>query len=162
MTQHSYVHEEKREKTKCPLCKYEVSRKSDLPKHIKNVHEGKRDHKCQNCGKEYTDKKNLNQHIKRVHEDHVRDEQCTQCGTLFFTKEVLNRHVKYVHDTEQNPKLLKCEFCGKGFTKNRMQRHLKVHKGSRDYVCHICKYLLDYLNDNFDIFRKWVLINVLL
>ena len=157
MTQHSYVHEEKREKTKCPLCKYEVSsRIQDLQKHIKNVHEGKRDHKCRNCGKEYTDKKNLIQHIKRVHGDNVRDEQCTECGKLYFTKQVLNRHVKYVHDKQGHPSGLKtkCEFCGKSFSKNFMQKHLKaVHKGSRDYVCHICKYLLDYL-DNFDIIHK--------
>ena len=141
------------EKFYCSLCKYEVSRKSDLQKHIKNVHEGKKDHKCQNCGKEYTEKKNLRQHIKRVHGDNVRDKQCTRCGTLFFTKDVLNKHVKYVHDREENPKLFECEFCGKGFTRNTMQRHLKtVHKGSRDYVCHICKYFLDYL-DNFGKFH---------
>ena len=73
-----------------------MSRSYDLPKHIKNVHEGQRDHKCEYCEKKYTEKKHLLTHIKRVH-DNIRDEHCNQCGKLFFTKEVLKRHIRNMH-----------------------------------------------------------------
>ena len=141
------------EKTECPICKA-IFGKTNLRKHLKTVHEGIKDFKCDHCGKEYTENKGLKVHIKR-HHDNVRDEQCNQCGKQFFTKEVLKEHVRNIHNKDQNQKvhhkqmakLLKCEFCGKAFTtKNSLQIHIKaVHKGSRDHVCHICKYITYYL-----------------
>ena len=95
-------------KTECPLCKAIMSRSYDLPKHIKNVHEGQRDHKCENCGKEYTNKKHLLSHIKRVH-DNIRDEQCKTCGKCFFSKECLNRHIKFIHEKDKLERKFKCE-----------------------------------------------------
>ena len=100
--------------------------KSYLQKHIRNVHEGQKDHKCLNCGKEYTDKKGLRCHIKRAH-DNVRDEQCNQCGKLFFTKEVLNRHIRNIHSNEQKP-IFQCEYCQKSYTtKNYFRIHQEQH-----------------------------------
>ena len=113
------------EKTYCEKCGTTMD-KSYLPKHIRNVHEGKKDHKCQNCGKEYTDRKNLSCHIKRAH-DNVRDEQCNQCGKLFFTKEVLNRHIRNIHSNEQKP-IFQCEYCQKSYTtKNYFRIHQQQH-----------------------------------
>ena len=143
------------EKTECPICKA-ILDKTGMKRHLKTVHEGRKDHKCERCGKEYTEKKSLRAHIKREH-DNVRDEQCNQCGKLFFTKEVLKKHIKNIHNKDQNPsrvhegivKHFECEFCGKVLnSKNSIQTHVKaVHTGSRDYVCHICKYLIIcYLN----------------
>ena len=73
--------------------------KKYLEKHVRTVHEGKRDqiHKCEHCGKEYVHKFRLRTHIKRDH-DNIRDEKCDQCGKLFFCTETLKRHIKNVHN----------------------------------------------------------------
>ena len=94
------------EKTMCHICKGQFD-KSYLKKHVRTVHEGKRDqiHKCMHCGKEYIEKVRLRTHIKR-HEN-VRDEKCNQCGKLFFCSETLKRHIGNVHN-KGNQKF-KCE-----------------------------------------------------
>ena len=114
-----------------------------MKKHLRNVHEGKKDHKCEYCGKEYTDKKNLCIHIKREHDNVSRNEQCNQCGKLFFTKEVLNRHVRNMHK----------HLCDEAFPtnsnlvehKNVKNQHLNVehpndieYDAAKDKVCSIC------------------------
>ena len=148
-------HEEKSESTKnqvkkieqkaeCPICKA-IFGKTNLKKHIRTKHEGKKDYKCDLCGNQYFEKKRLNRHIKKEH-DKIRDEKCNQCGKLYFSKDVLNQHIRNIHDKEQNKivhdkEMAKCEFCGKGFTNKSMNIHIKaIHKGSRDHVCHVCKY----------------------
>ena len=36
-------------------------------------------------------------------------------------------------------KLKNCRYCGKGFaTKQRLERHERIHTGVRPYVCEIC------------------------
>ena len=110
------------EKTECPICKA-ILDKTGMKRHLKTVHEGRKDHKCERCGKEYTEKKSLRTHIKREH-DNVRDEQCNQCGKLFFTKEVLKKHVKNIHNKDQNPRY-KCEYCQKSYTQ---KYYFRIHQ----------------------------------
>ena len=94
--------------------------KSNLKRHVRQKHEGKRDYKCEHCGKEYFEKRRLDGHIKREH-DNVRDEQCNQCGKLFVTKEVLNKHIKYTHMNQK----FKCEYCLKSYTQIS---YFKIHQ----------------------------------
>ena len=110
------------EKIYCEKCGTTID-KTYLQRHLRIVHEGKRDYKCEHCGKEYADKKGLSTHIKSSH-DNVRDEQCNQCGKLFFTKEVLRQHIKNIHNKEQNPRF-KCEYCQKSYTQ---KSYFKIHQ----------------------------------
>ena len=75
------------EKTECPICKA-IFGKTNLKKHIRTKHEGKKDYKCDLCGNQYFEKKRLNRHIKKEH-DKIRDEKCSQCGKLYFSKDVI-------------------------------------------------------------------------
>ena len=97
--------------------------KKNFRKHLKIVHEGKRDYKCEHCGNEYFEKRRLVGHIKREH-DNIRDEQCNLCGKLFFTKEILTKHIKYIHNKEQNPGF-KCEYCQKYYTQ---KSYFRIHQ----------------------------------
>ena len=128
--------------TKCPHCEA-ILAKVNLKRHIRTVHEKQKDHKCDLCGKEYFAKKRLNEHIKRDH-DKIRDEKCNQCGKNFFTKDILKKHIGYTHNKDGNQrdhnkqiaKFFECEFCGKSFTKNGIQKHIKtVHEGSKVKFC---------------------------
>ena len=96
--------------TKCPLCKA-IFEKANLKRHLRIVHEGRKDHKCEHCGKEYAEKKRLKTHIKREH-DNIRDEKCNQCGKLFFSKQVLNEHIRNIH------KHFSCHVCDETFPTN--------------------------------------------
>ena len=132
-------HEEKSESTKnqvkkieqkieCPICRA-IFGKTNLKKHIRTKHEGKKDYKCDLCGNQYFEKKRLNRHIKKEH-DKIRDEKCNQCSKLFFSKEVLNRHIKNIH------KHISCHLCNEEFlTKSTLVEHLNMeHPKEHDVV----------------------------
>ena len=53
-----------------------------IKKHIKNIHQGKKDHKCDACGKSYVDLQGLKRHIIMVHEGR-KDYSCEYCGKAF-------------------------------------------------------------------------------
>ena len=97
-----------------------------MKRHLKQVHDGKKEHKCEYCGNEYYEKKRLSGHIKREH-NNVRDEKCNQCGKLFFTKEVLYRHIRKIH------KLFLCHLCHESFqTYNKLVEHKNAeHKNAK-------------------------------
>ena len=95
-----------------------------MRRHLRRVHEGKKDYKCEYCGKEYTDKKHLVVHIKRIHDNFTGDEQCNQCGKLYFSKQVLKEHIRNMHNKDQNPKL-KCDYCQKSYTQ---KSYFKIHQ----------------------------------
>ena len=50
-------------KWKCELCKNEFKVKNNLDKHIKNLHEGKREI-CEICGKDFSNIDNMKTHMK--------------------------------------------------------------------------------------------------
>ena len=61
------VHERTNERYKCNTCGKFFSYQSRLKEHIRNVHDGRKDHKCDSCGKSFAKTGNLNIHINSVH-----------------------------------------------------------------------------------------------
>jgi len=76
-------------RTPCPIC---GKRYSDLRQHIRLVHEG---HKleCPECHKKYT---NLSQHLNKMHRK-TKTVMCDQCGKTFYLQSQLVKHGKDVH-----------------------------------------------------------------
>ena len=69
-------------------------------KHVKEVHEGVKDHECNHCGKSFSQAGSLKLHVKAVHEgvhEGVKDHVCNHCDKSFARKDRLNSHVKAVH-----------------------------------------------------------------
>lgn len=98
---------------KCGDCGYSCYLKTDLERHITNVHDKCRT-PCPICGKKYSD---LRQHIRLVHEGHKLE--CPECGKKYTN---LSQHLNKMH---RKKKILMCDKCGKTFY---LQSQLKTHQ----------------------------------
>jgi len=97
---------------KCGDCGYSCYLKTDLERHILNVHDKCRT-PCPICGKRYSD---LRQHIRLVHEGHKLE--CPQCHKKYTN---LSQHLNKMH---KKTKTVMCDQCGKTFY---LQSQLKKH-----------------------------------
>ena len=126
-------------KVPCPKCGI-VMNKSALSKHIKTIHEKKKDHKCKYCGKGFADSTGRKIHEK-VHEKQPINDgfiiedgetsqfQCTDCKRAFYEQRDLNKHIKRgcaVDAGKRRKYSYNCHECSKKFiTKLLAQKHLK-------------------------------------
>ena len=92
------------EKHCCTLCSFSSGLKSELNKHIHEVHDGKQDWSCKICKMEFNRKDNLKQHIAYVHEGKKRSGHQTkfpcmyECGKTFFRRCKMIEHIEAVHE----------------------------------------------------------------
>jgi len=102
---------------KCGDCGYSCYLKTDLERHIMNVHDKNRT-PCPICGKRYSD---LRQHIRLVHEGHKLE--CPQCHKKYTN---LSQHLNKMH---KKTKTVMCDQCGKTFyLPSQLKKHGKdVH-----------------------------------
>ena len=69
---------------------------SSLTKHVRTVHEKRRDHACTQCAAAFGTASDLTKHVRTVHEKR-KDHACTQCAAAFGQKGDLTRHVRTQH-----------------------------------------------------------------
>ena len=67
--------------------------------HIREVHEGRRNHKCESCGKAFKNSRGLKRHIDTVHKG-LKPYQCSFCNTAYGQSGDLKRHIKRCHPKE--------------------------------------------------------------
>ena len=81
----------------CNICNRKSFKTSNhLKKHIKTIHEGRKDFKCDSCGKSFTAAGSLKIHINTIHEGH-KDFKCDSCGKSFTIASYLDKHINKVH-----------------------------------------------------------------
>ena len=100
---------------KCDICNKLFSNKSNLRKHIKNIHK-KIKFKCEICDKEFSQKDNLLSHKRNIHSKSVEFE-CTVCEKKFNRKGNLQAHknvcckCKHCHEQFSSPSELLNHIC---------------------------------------------------
>ena len=67
--------------------------------HIREVHEGRRNHKCESCGKAFSNSGRRKRHIDTVHKG-LKPHQCCFCNTAYGQSGDLKRHIKRCHPNE--------------------------------------------------------------
>ena len=87
-------------KVNCDKCGKSFTQRRCLKLHIKNVHEGRRDHKCETCGKSFSVLANMRKHINTVHLG-LKKFQCPFCNTAYGQNGDLGRHIKRCHSKEK-------------------------------------------------------------
>ena len=95
-----------------------------MKKHIKIVHEKRKDHICDACKKAFANKVDLEGHISFVHEG-IKKFKCEQsnqmCNKAFVSQSNLRQHIANVHAQKR----FKCDKSDKRFNQNA---HLKSHQ----------------------------------
>jgi len=100
---------------KCTECGYSCYLKTDLERHINNVHDKHRS-PCNICGKKYSD---LRQHIRIVHEG--AKAECPHCKGKYSN---LSQHIHKVHLKTKN---IMCDKCGMTFYHNsNLKKHIET------------------------------------
>eukprot|EP00090_Calanus_glacialis_P006308 TRINITY_DN14927_c0_g1_i1.p1 TRINITY_DN14927_c0_g1~~TRINITY_DN14927_c0_g1_i1.p1 ORF type:complete len:533 (-),score=152.69 TRINITY_DN14927_c0_g1_i1:83-1633(-) len=78
---------------KCDLCGDRFTRRNDVMRHKRLIHEKPRDFKCEKCEKYFISEENLASH-KHKHNLELR---CRICQHGFGKKEYYENHIKFVH-----------------------------------------------------------------
>ena len=120
---------------------------SRMQRHVRLVHEGRRDYACNQCDKVFALDLALKAHIKVVHQGIKPDKiQCDHCDKLFGDRHKMKMHVNAVH---LGIKDKQCQYCDKAFSyTNSLNSHLrefhKVNEGPPIRVGHVSKTDLPY------------------
>ena len=111
------------------------SAKSNLTRHMREVHASPQSLQCQDCGKRFSRKDKLQSHVKTQHREDKQSFSCSQCEKSFTQKDNLKRHVSDVHKEEQR---FYCPECPEDFSRlENLKRHEERGKHS---VLHDCSY----------------------
>jgi KRAB domain-containing zinc finger protein len=96
---------------------------------------------CDICGFTTVKKCDMLSHIR--HHISVNKHKCINCSETFRSRELLHRHSMKVHNRgvigsiEYSKSSIKCEYCGKKFSAERIQAHLSLHVNPK-IVCDSC------------------------
>ena len=95
-------------------------------RHVKTVHEGKKEYHCLigNCEKSFGQRSHLQDHIAVVH-DRIKSFKCphNQCDKMFALKKDCRSHQKLIHS---NSKPYKCDHCEASFAIPKAKnKHIK-------------------------------------
>lgn len=121
-----------RHKYRCEQCEDKFfTKKSELERHIKAVHDNIKDHHCEDCGASFYTNGELQSHIKAVHLK-IKDHHCQQCKASFSTNTKLQEHIKGVHDKIKDHHCGECEYsCS---TAGHLRRHIKTCTGNNSSI----------------------------
>ena len=78
---------------RCELCGDRFTRKNDVKRHMKLIHEKPRNFQCEECEKYFITEDNLRTH----QEKHSRELKCRKCQHMFGKVAYYSDHIKYVH-----------------------------------------------------------------
>jgi len=142
----------------CGFCEKRLSRKCDVDRHIKVVHNGEKtsaSFPCSICPAKFTRNRDVKRHLKKHNGKYI----CDHCFKGFPTKISIKEHFKLYHNT---PNLLfKCEVCFKAYTrKSNLLGHMKyVHVNKQSFTCNVCSKTFSRRGD-LNIHRKRVHENI--
>ena len=106
--------------SQCPPCNSVFKHRSDMLKHVRNIHEGVA-YPCKQCDYKATHQSNLKKHIKSVHEG--MKYPCGQCVYKATRPDRLKIHIESVHEGVIYP----CSHCNyKASQQSNLKRHIEL------------------------------------
>ncbi|KAF4518403.1 hypothetical protein B566_EDAN017800 [Ephemera danica] len=79
----------------CEVCDAKFTRKGDVERHIRIVHNKQKPFGCHRCPRSFGDKKNLRWHL--MNHDKKLFYVCETCGFKFGKREYYENHVRFIH-----------------------------------------------------------------
>ena len=121
----------------CNLCGKVFKIISEMDRHKKRIHEGKKDFSCNHCDKCFYSKQHLNIHIKN---NHTLNESvpCKICGQMLKEGSMRN-HIKVIHDKKSVSQKSKCLLCHRSILD--LEKHKALIHGNLepDVECPQCQ-----------------------
>uniref|UniRef100_A0A1I7U8Y2 Zinc finger protein 26 n=1 Tax=Caenorhabditis tropicalis TaxID=1561998 RepID=A0A1I7U8Y2_9PELO len=129
-------------KWKCAICGKEYCHRAGLLEHNRMVHGKAKLSICQICGMCFTKKSNLSRHMLQIHpvDQDTNDQNkypCSDCPTVFSIMGSLTRHKRICHRKTPHMKVKKvipmyerhiCKICKREFGEKKMlQMHKRLH-----------------------------------
>jgi len=114
---------------------------------------------CEECSKGFNENSALEKHKIKEHGGSYSN-FCEKCGKGFLIQRALNAHSQRCGDIKPKKKQIKghhpCYVCNKIFNRKcNLERHLKMHRGEKDYFCDQCgKEFTDYRSVNNHMKKK--------
>jgi hypothetical protein len=116
----------------CPLCAAAFGREGNMRKHVRSVHEKRKDHACTHCSSAVGTASSLTTHVRTVHEKR-KDHACPHCAAAFGTAGNLTVHVRTVHEKRTDHS---CPHCAAAFgTADKLLPSTKVAEADAEEVC---------------------------
>ena len=124
-------------KLSCDNCHLELKDKTDLDRHIKNVHARNPEHKCTKCEQVFVSKEEQRQHTITLHADKVFN--CQICSKPYTSMTLLRRHDWRSH------REVDCNMCG---DKIKSRSDIKKHREIKHQISQkvFCKYFPNCLD----------------
>ena len=91
---------------KCDKCNKRFSRRHEVIKHSTVHSKIKPEEKCELCGNTFAKKSDLKRHINNIHVEKTNIIKCLQCNFEVSKRCEMNRHVARVHERQQTVSLL--------------------------------------------------------
>jgi len=116
----------------CEYCNYKCKDKSNLQRHLKDIHElgDIKSFKCNLCNYVAKHKNTLDRHFSNIHDVNIKWHNCDQCDYKCKQKYDLKKHLEYVHDIGTYT----CDFC----MQNRNSSIVYTEKSEKHNICRSC------------------------
>ena len=122
----------------------EIYKSSHVRTHIREVHNGARNHHCTECNYKAKTELRLREHVKAVHDEQAEklQLQCPHCEHKAKADSSLRYHVSRIHYKVRPYKCTQCDFGGR--SNQDLDHHMKrKHPTVNDekYECSACDYV---------------------
>lgn len=145
----------------CPICNRGFSFQRSMDRHVKAIHEDRKDYKCtaEGCEKAFRSRYELNEHFNNIHAEvkkkrPVEQVTCDVCDKVCSSRKVLYSHKKLVHEGVKWGLKFECKLCKENFeSKYKKSKHwLTCHRNGQIKMrtCHFC-------NSDFQLFDEFKL-----
>lgn len=145
----------------CPICNRGFSFQRSMERHVRGVHENRRDFKCEaeGCNKCFRSRYELNEHVNNIHTDESEKKRssldkltCDVCDKVCKTPKVLYCHKKIVHEGKKwGTGKVRCKVCLEQFdSKYWKNKHwAQVHRNGEviHRVCRLCDSEFQFFED---------------
>lgn len=119
----------------CDICHVSFSKRANLVRHTKTVHNNVKPFECKTCRSRFGLKADLHRHVRNIHEK--RAYCCRACGRSYAEQEELDFHYRVTHEKDMRP--FECGQCGMRFgRRSSRRRHEQTVHTQRRFCCTVC------------------------